>query len=126
VSEWRRRRNHSTPGRTAANQGHSSFYDRKEGRTYFFDLGAGQYQEIKEKPEIIFLPSLKDQKKTVLSNPGASLIDLGDGVACLEFHSKMNTIGADTILMIRQALEEVEKISDGYRNQSENCLQEPT
>ena len=104
------------------NKGHASFYDRKEGHTYFFDLGAGQYQEIKEKPEIIFLPSLKDQKKTVLSNPGASLIDLGDGVACLEFHSKMNTIGADTILMIRQALKEVEEKFEGMviGNQSEN------
>jgi 3-hydroxyacyl-CoA dehydrogenase len=94
-------------------KGHSSFYDRKDGRTYFFDLGAGQYQEIKEKPEIILLPSLKDQKKIVLSNPGASLIDLGDGVACLEFHSKMNTIGADTILMIQQALKEVGEKFEG-------------
>ena len=77
-------------------KGYSSFYEKKDGRVSYFDLGAGQYQEIEEKPEIILLPSLKDRKKTVLSNPGASLIDLGDGVACLEFHSKMNTIGADT------------------------------
>jgi 3-hydroxyacyl-CoA dehydrogenase len=103
-------------------KGHSSFYERKDGRTTFFDLGAGQFQEIKEKPEIILLPNLKDQKKTVLSNPGASLVDLGDGVACLEFHSKMNTIGADTIQMIQQALKEVGEKFDGMviGNQSEN------
>ena len=103
-------------------KGYSSFYEKRDGRTLFFDLGAGQYQEIKEKPEIILLPSLKDRKKTVLSNPGASLIDLGDGVACLEFHSKMNTIGADTIQMMRDALKEVGEKFEGLviGNQAEN------
>jgi len=103
-------------------KGYSSFYERKEGHVSFFDLGAVQYQDIEEKPEIILLPSLKERKKTVLSNPGASLIDLGDGVACLEFHSKMNSIGADTVQMIRDSLKEVEEKFDGLviGNQSEN------
>jgi len=103
-------------------KGYSSFYDKKDSRTVFFDLGAGQYREIEEKPEIILLPSLKDRNKTVLSNPGASLIDLEEGVACLEFHSKMNTIGADTVQMIRDALKEVEEKFDGLviGNQAEN------
>ena len=103
-------------------KGYSSFYEKKDGRLSYFDLGAGQYQEKEEKPEIIILPSLKDQKRTVLSNPGASLIDLGDGVACLEFHSKMNSIGADTVQMMREALKEVEEKFDGLviGNQSEN------
>ena len=104
------------------NKGYASFYEKKDGRILYFDLGAGQYQEIGEKPEIILLPSLKDRNKTVLSNPGASLIDLGDGVACLEFHSKMNTIGADTIQMMREALKEVGEKFDGMviGNQGEN------
>jgi len=104
------------------NKGYSSFYEKKEGRTFYFDLGAGQYQEIEEKPEIILLPSLKERGKTILSNPGASLIDLGDGVACLEFHSKMNTIGADTIQMMRDSLKVVEERFDGLviGNQAEN------
>jgi 3-hydroxyacyl-CoA dehydrogenase len=103
-------------------KGYSSFYEKKEGHLSYFDLGASQYQEIEEKPEIILLPSLKDRNKTVLSNPGASLIDLGDGVACLEFHSKMNTIGADTIQMMRDALREGEEKFDGLviGNQAEN------
>ena len=103
-------------------KGYSSFYEKRDGRSFFFDIGAGQYQGIEEKPEIILLPSLKDRKKEVLSNPGASLIDLGDGVACLEFHSKMNTIGADTIQMIQQALKEVGEKFEGMviGNQSEN------
>jgi 3-hydroxyacyl-CoA dehydrogenase len=103
-------------------KGYSSFYEKKDGRVSYFDVGAGQSQEIEGKPEIILLPSLKDRKKEVLSNPGASLIDLGDGVACLEFHSKMNTIGADTIQMMRDALKEVGEKFDGLviGNQAEN------
>jgi 3-hydroxyacyl-CoA dehydrogenase len=103
-------------------KGYSSFYEKKDGRVSYFDLGAGQYQALEEKPEIILLPSLKDRNKTILSNPGASLIDLGDGVACLEFHSKMNSIGTDTVQMIREALREVEEKFDGLviGNQSEN------
>jgi 3-hydroxyacyl-CoA dehydrogenase len=94
-------------------KGYSSFYEKKDGATLFFDFGTVQYQEVKEKPEIIFLPSLKERKKTVLTNPGASLVDLGDGVACLEFHSKMNAIGADTLQMMRDSLKEVEEKFDG-------------
>jgi len=103
-------------------KGYSSFYERKGGRVSYFDLGASQYQEIEEKPEMILLPSLKDRKKTLFSNPGASLIDLGDGVACLEFHSKMNTIGADTVQMMRDSLKEVGEKFEGLviGNQSEN------
>jgi len=103
-------------------KGYTSFYEKKDGRTLYFDLGTSQYQEIELKPEIILLPSLKDRQKTVVSNPGASLVDLGDGVACLEFHSKMNSIGADTVQMIRDSLKEVEEKFDGLviGNQSEN------
>ena len=103
-------------------KGSSSFYDKRDGRTFFFDLGVARYQEVKEKPEILFLPSLKERKKAVLTNPGASLIDLGEGVACLEFHSKMNAIGTDTIQMMREALKEVAEKFDGMviGNQGEN------
>ena len=45
----------------------------------------------------------------VQSNPGASLIDLGDGVLALEFHSKMNAIGGDTIAMLSAGVEEAER-----------------
>jgi len=103
-------------------RGYSSFYEKREGRLFFFDSGVSEYEEIEEKPEIILLPALKDRNKTILSNPGASLIDLGDGVACLEFHSKMNAIGADTVQMMQGALRVVEEKFDGMviGNQGEN------
>jgi 3-hydroxyacyl-CoA dehydrogenase len=52
-------------------------------------------------------PSFLKQQKIVRENAGASLRDLGDGVACLEFHSKMNTIGNDIISLLFTALDEV-------------------
>ena len=55
------------------------------------------------------LKSVKDRTGVIKKNSGASLIDIGDGVACLEFHSKMNSIGGDTLQMLKQSLAEVEK-----------------
>ncbi|MBU1209574.1 MAG: 3-hydroxyacyl-CoA dehydrogenase/enoyl-CoA hydratase family protein [Proteobacteria bacterium] len=86
-----------------------SFYQKKEGQLYFFDLKTGQYKKVPEKPEIILLPSLKERQKLIKSNAGASLIDIGDGVACLEFHTYMNAIGQEIIEMIHESLKIVEK-----------------
>lgn len=103
-------------------KGYSSFYEKRAGRILYFDIFSNNYQMVEERPEIIILASLKDQKRVVVSNPEASLIDIGDGVSCLEFHSKMNTIGPNTIQMIRNSLDEVKKKFDGMiiGNQGEN------
>lgn len=45
--------------------------------------------------------------KVVRGNPGCTLLDLGDGIGCLEFHSKLNIIGADTVTMVQQALDDM-------------------
>jgi 3-hydroxyacyl-CoA dehydrogenase len=52
------------------------------------------------------LRAAKDREKVVKKNAGASLVDLGDGVLALEFHSKMNAIGGDTIQMIHAGVKE--------------------
>jgi 3-hydroxyacyl-CoA dehydrogenase len=52
------------------------------------------------------LRSAKQQNGVVRRNAGASLVDLGDGVLAVEFHSKMNTIGGDTVQMLHAGLEE--------------------
>lgn len=85
-----------------------TFYLKKDGRLSFFDLKSGRYKKVEEKPEIILLSSLKERKQLVKSNPGASLIDMGDGVACLEFHTYMNAIGQEIIEMIHESLRIVE------------------
>jgi 3-hydroxyacyl-CoA dehydrogenase len=70
--------------------GREKFYEKRDVRGYFFDLGKLDYAEIEEKAEIVLLPSLKERNKVVKSNPGGSLIDMGDGVACLEFNSMLH------------------------------------
>lgn len=93
--------------------GKTSFYKEEAGKRYYYDIAAKDYREIPVKPGIILLPSLKQQKKEVASNTGASIIDLGDGVACLEFHAKMNAIGEDIIAMIHKSADIVTKDFDG-------------
>ena len=56
--------------------------------------------------DLQLLKSSKDRNRVVKKNAGASLVDLGDGVLCVEFHSKMNAIGGDTIQMLHAGLKE--------------------
>ena len=51
-------------------------------------------------------PAVSRSRTIVKKNAGASLIDLGDGVLCVEFHSKMNAIGGDTIQMLQAGVKE--------------------
>ncbi|MET0754416.1 MAG: 3-hydroxyacyl-CoA dehydrogenase/enoyl-CoA hydratase family protein [Pyrinomonadaceae bacterium] len=89
--------------------GATSFYKEENGQRYFFDFATNDYKEIPAKAGVIVLKSVKDRTGVIKKNAGASLIDLGDGVACLEFHSKMNSIGGDTVQMMNFAVSEVEK-----------------
>lgn len=91
----------------------TAFYKTDEGVLSIYDLVAKDYQVVAAKPEIILLPSLKDRNRLVKSNTGASLFDLGDGVACLEFHTKMNSIDADIVTMMNDSLSIVAEDFDG-------------
>lgn len=93
--------------------GKTSFYEKKDGVVYAFDLKAGKHIAIEEKPGLVLLSPFKDRNNVIKKNAGASLIDIGDGVACLEFHSKMNAIGEDIIGMTYFAIQEVEKNFEG-------------
>ena len=74
--------------------------------TEYFDFPAAGYHALEERPGILVLSDIKRSRGVVKKNAGASLIDIGDGVLCLEFHSKMNSIGGDQVAMIRAAIEE--------------------
>ncbi len=80
--------------------GHKSFYESLQGRTSHFDLATASYKPVAEPVGVIILKSLKEQSREVEKNSGASLIDLGDGVLCCEFHAKMNAIGGDIVQML--------------------------
>lgn len=86
--------------------GTDSFYRREAGRQYAFDLGATTQAEIPERPGIIHLRMLHERQQVVARNSGASLLDLGDGVACLQFHSKNNAIGPDILQMMRTSVQQ--------------------
>ncbi len=88
--------------------GKKSFYETSQGELRYFDLSTASMHPAPEPPGIIILKSLKDRSKTVQTNAGASLIDLGDGVLCCEFHAKMNAIGGDIVSMIYAGLKRLE------------------
>ncbi len=81
-----------------------SFYESEKGRTSYFDLTTASLKPTEEPAGIIILKSLKERTPVVQKNAGASLIDLGDGVVCCEFHSKMNSIGGDLVAMIHAGI----------------------
>ncbi len=89
--------------------GAKSFYKKHDGQQFYFDFASEQYLPLSDTPGTIILKSVKDRTGVIKKNAGASLIDIGDGVACLEFHSKMNAIGGDTLQMLKTSLAEVEK-----------------
>ncbi|MDR7237872.1 3-hydroxyacyl-CoA dehydrogenase [Neobacillus drentensis] len=101
-------------------KGHSSFYLEENGELFFYDNG--QYRLVEFNPKALDLKKIKNRKGVIKKNSGASLIDIGDGVALLEFHSPNNAIGLDIVQMINYAVEEVEKNYKGLviGNQGKN------
>ena len=91
--------------------GKGSFYEPVDGKTARFLPGTGQHQVVEERSGQLSLPLLRASNEVVRRNAGADLLDLGDGVLCLEFHSKMNTLGADALAMMRTA---VKFLSEGF------------
>jgi 3-hydroxyacyl-CoA dehydrogenase len=95
--------------RKMLDSGAETFYKYENGRKSFYDLVNGDYKPLPDRHGVIELKSIKDRTGVIRKNSAASLIDIGDGVACLEFHSKMNSLGGDTISMLKYAVEEVER-----------------
>ncbi len=83
-----------------------SFYTDDFARVLGFD---GTYGAVEAIAGAISLARVRAQKKVLQTNGDASLLDLGDGVVCLEFHSKLNTLGAGVLSALREALERVDR-----------------
>ena len=73
------------------------------GRVYF-DLRTAKYEAVKVPAGVWSVEVAQKSNGVVKKNAGASLVDLGDGVACIEFHSKMNSLGGDIVSLISQTL----------------------
>jgi 3-hydroxyacyl-CoA dehydrogenase len=106
----------------ALSAGRASFFESSKGETSVFDIVTSQTKKVEEPAGIQILKNLKDAGREVERNSGASLIDLGDGVVCCEFHSKMNAIGADLIAMIHKGIKRLETDFDAMviANQATN------
>jgi len=87
--------------------GATSFYRHDKGKTQYFDIVNTKYEVLAERPGFVSLAGVKSSHGVIQQNPGASLIDLGDGVLCCEFHSKMNSLGEDIFKMLYVGLEKL-------------------
>ncbi|MCJ8499888.1 3-hydroxyacyl-CoA dehydrogenase/enoyl-CoA hydratase family protein [Desulfatitalea alkaliphila] len=83
--------------------GNQSFYKVEGGKRFFFDFASASYKPIETSPTMISLDVLKADNKTVLGNSSATLVDLGDGVFCAEFHTKMNSLNDEIVEFLEKA-----------------------
>ena len=84
--------------------GNQTFYKTENGTELQFSPVEREYVPVREDPMYVSLDRLRDEGKELESNDSASLLDLGDGVLCLEFHSRGNSIDAGTVEMGNRAL----------------------
>lgn len=94
--------------------GHSTFYQYAgNSKVAVYHPASGEYQEIPRSAGLILLDELKSAGRVIERNQGASLIDLGDGVGCVEFHTKMNALDIDIFNIIQKALDRAETEFEG-------------
>ena len=86
--------------------GGSAFYRARESRIAHFVMGDG-YRPLQRAPGVARLADVAVLGSPILSNPAASLWDLGDGIACLEFHTKANALSPESMALMRDALDKV-------------------
>ncbi len=91
--------------------GESHFYRASEGRLERLAF-SGNYLAVKRAPGVMRLGDITRTQSPVASNDAASLWDVGDGVACVEFHTKANALGTDSMTLVVEALHIVK---DGFQ-----------
>jgi 3-hydroxyacyl-CoA dehydrogenase len=94
------------------NSGAKSFYKEEAGTLSFYDFASKSYKTVTAPKKIVSLAVEKKSGKIIKSNAGASLIDLGDSIACVEFHSKANAIGEDVSQIVDFGLKKLESDFD--------------
>lgn len=93
-------------------KGATSFYQQSKGQKSYYDISTGTYKIIPGTENLVILDALRSEN-TVWKNSDATLVDLGDGILNLEFHTKMNTIGGGVIEGINKAIDFAEKDQKG-------------
>ncbi len=85
-----------------------SFYKVEDGDLYYLGFD-GDYTKVTRPDGVLLLEDIKRKSEPVAGNRAASLWDIGDGVACLEFHTKMNALDADVLGAIKTSIRTVKK-----------------
>jgi 3-hydroxyacyl-CoA dehydrogenase len=94
--------------------GVETFYQyRDANKVGVYDVAKKKYTKLKQPEEFVFLKDLKGTKKEISRNAGASLYDIGDGVALVEFHTKMNALDDDIFAIASEALDRLDTDFDG-------------
>lgn len=88
--------------------GFTSFYKVENGSKSYYDTQTKSYKTIPGTEDMVILDALRAENK-VWGNSDTTLVDLGDGILNLEFHTKMNTIGGGVIEGINKAIDLAEK-----------------
>ncbi len=101
-----------------------SFYRTADGQLEYLGRD-GKYAPVKRRPGVLLLADIKRKTKPLARNGSASLWDVGDGVLCLEFHSKMNALDPDIMGMLGKGLDTVKKSNGAFKamviyNEAEN------
>jgi 3-hydroxyacyl-CoA dehydrogenase len=91
-------------------KGFTTFYSEVDGELAYYN--GTEYVKVPVNEKAIDLKRYKKKHGVIRSNSGASLVDLGDGIVLLEFHSQSNAIGLDIIQMLNFALDEIETNSN--------------
>jgi 3-hydroxyacyl-CoA dehydrogenase len=95
-------------------KGAATFYRIQNGIKQYWDFATDSYKDIPYSPNMIFLANIKaDKSKVVLGNESCSLVDIGDGVFCFEFHTKMNAINDKVIAMVPKVIDFIKKNGAG-------------
>ncbi len=100
---------------TMVSNGVESFYKWEEDVQLYYDVREGQYREVPRSDKEVTVDLIKRSTKTteIFGNGSATLHDMGDGVALLEFHTKMNAVDPQLIEMMHKSIDEVEQNWEG-------------
>jgi len=88
--------------------GNTTFYKKEKGQKYYYDTNSKAYKIIPGTEHLVVLDALREENK-VWGNSDSTIVNLGDGILNLEFHTKMNTIGGGVIEGINKAIDLAEK-----------------
>jgi 3-hydroxyacyl-CoA dehydrogenase len=94
-------------------KGNTCFYKLENGIKFFYDFASAQYKAIPVSKSMVSIAAAKGNNKTVMENASASLVDIGDDVFCIEFHTKMNAMNGEIIDSLAESMEYVDKNGAG-------------